>query len=262
MNTTEKLMSNADRALELLEQKSPHQLAVELAELQRKHDIALAALNKMQDQRDQLVAQFKDASAQCVEQASLLREAQRYVRYRLEYTECDARIVMGLIADIDEALAGKLPEQHTDDAAVDRFAIAMKAKLATAREKGRGGWDDPSACSVDFLAELLVGHVGKGNPGNFEDIANLAMMLHQRSADPAVLAGKVQGLPLLSHDERSALMRFKECCEDGQGYDVEKEMMVALARKGALHHRSAGYYEITEAGSAMLAAAPEPEGGE
>lgn len=40
--------------------------------------------------------------------AGLLREAQRYVRYRLEYTECDARIVMGLIFDIDEALAGNL----------------------------------------------------------------------------------------------------------------------------------------------------------
>ena len=41
--------------------------------------------------------------------AGLLREAQRYVRYRLEYTECDARIVMGLICDIDAALAGNLP---------------------------------------------------------------------------------------------------------------------------------------------------------
>lgn len=92
---------------------------------------------------------------------------------------------------IDAALAGELPEQHPDDAAVDRFAIAMKAKLAAARRKGRGGWDDPEACSVEFLADLLVGHVGKGNPGNFEDIANLAMMLHQRGADPAALAGKL-----------------------------------------------------------------------
>ncbi|KIQ77878.1 hypothetical protein [Aeromonas sp. L_1B5_3] len=39
------------------------------------------------------------------ELSSLLLEAQRYVRYRLEYTECDARIVMGLIADIDAAIA-------------------------------------------------------------------------------------------------------------------------------------------------------------
>ena len=76
---------------------------------------------------------------------------------------------------------------HSDDLAVDRFAAAMKAKLAAARANGRGGWDDPEQCSVEFLAKLLIGHVRKGNAGNFEDIANLAMMLHQRGAYPAVL---------------------------------------------------------------------------
>ncbi|EIS3740047.1 MULTISPECIES: hypothetical protein [Aeromonas] len=81
--------------------------------------------------------------------------------------------------------------KHTDDHAVERFAIAMKAKLTDARAKGRGGWDDPSSCSVEHLAALLIGHISKGNPGNFEDIANLAMMLHQREADPAILAGKL-----------------------------------------------------------------------
>ncbi|MGE6098608.1 DUF3850 domain-containing protein [Aeromonas salmonicida] len=92
---------------------------------------------------------------------------------------------------IDAALAGTLPEpteQHHDDAAVDRFVVAMKAKLAAAREKGRGGWDDPNACSVEYLADLLVDHVAKGNAGTFEDVANFAMMLQQRGADPAVLA--------------------------------------------------------------------------
>jgi len=78
--------------------------------------------------------------------------------------------------------------QHPDDAAVDRFAAAMKAKLAKSRTKGRGGWDDPNVCSVEFLAQLLVEHLGKGNAGTFEDVANFAMMLHQRGADPMVLA--------------------------------------------------------------------------
>ncbi|MFM1640935.1 DUF3850 domain-containing protein [Aeromonas salmonicida] len=58
----------------------------------------------------ELAAQLSDATRQCGVMAGLLLEAQRYVRYRLEYTECDARIVMGLICDIDAALAGKLPE--------------------------------------------------------------------------------------------------------------------------------------------------------
>lgn len=81
----------------------------------------------------------------------------------------------------------KSDTEHSDDAAVDRFAQAMKVKLGKARAKGRDGWDDPEQCSVEFLANLLLGHIGKGNPGNFEDIANLAMMLQQRGADPAIL---------------------------------------------------------------------------
>jgi hypothetical protein len=87
--------------------------------------------------------------------------------------------------------------QHSDDAAVDRFAAAMKAKLAKSRAKGRGGWDDPNVCSVEFLAQLLVEHLGKGNAGTFEDVANFAMMLHQRSADPKVLAEAAATQPKL-----------------------------------------------------------------
>lgn len=75
-----------------------------------------------------------------------------------------------------------------DDAAVDRFAASMKAKMAAAREKGRGGWDDPERCTDEFLADLLVGHLEKRNAGNLQDIANLAMMLDQRGAAPGAVA--------------------------------------------------------------------------
>ena len=139
---------------------------------------------------------------------------------------------------LQAALVGKLPEQHPDDAAVDRFAAAMKAKLAAAREKGRGGWDDPEACSVEFLADLLVGHIGKGNPGNFEDIANLAMMLHQRSADPAVLAGHAP---------------VPDVPEGWQLVPVEATMAMIDA---AILVEEDGYAAMH---SAMLAAAPKPE---
>lgn len=88
----------------------------------------------------------------------------------------------------DALAAPAQPAVHPDDAAVDRFAAAMKAKLAKARKKGRGGWDDPAQCSVEALAQLLVDHLSKGNAGTFEDVANFAMMLHQRGADPQVLA--------------------------------------------------------------------------
>lgn len=71
------------------------------------------------------------------------------------------------------------PGQHPDDQAVDRFAVAMKAKLAVARANGRGGWDDPAQCTVDHLSNLLHSHVAKGDP---VDVANFAMMLHQRGS--------------------------------------------------------------------------------
>ncbi|UDM18880.1 hypothetical protein [Vogesella sp. XCS3] len=114
------------------------------------------------------------------------------------------------------------PPSHSDDAAVDRFAAAMKAKLAMARVKGRGGWDDPAQCSVELLAKLLVGHVGKGNTGNFEDIANLAMMLHQRNADPKVLA---EAAAAAAHDTAEkndpalAVLRFMMTLDDHDAMD-------------------------------------------
>jgi len=67
--------------------------------------------------------------------------------------------------------------QHSDDAAVDRFAVAMKAKLAAKRAAGRGGWDDKAQCSNEWLSSLLRQHLEKGDP---LDVANFAMMLHQR----------------------------------------------------------------------------------
>lgn len=79
--------------------------------------------------------------------------------------------------------------KHPDDVAVDRFALAMKRKLKWEREeRGRSGWDNPAVCSNEHLANLLMEHLEKGNSGNFEDIANFCMMLHQRGAHPRVLA--------------------------------------------------------------------------
>lgn len=84
----------------------------------------------------------------------------------------------GLMETILEATvpASPAPVVHSDDLAVDRFAAAMKAKLAKKREEGRGGWEGPT-CSAEFLSTLLREHVEKGDP---LDVGNLAMMLHQR----------------------------------------------------------------------------------
>jgi hypothetical protein len=81
-------------------------------------------------------------------------------------------------------------EVHPDDVAVDAFAAAMKAKMAAARAKGRGGWEDPSQCSAVDLTRLLRDHVEKGDP---RDVANFCMMLHQRGEAIAAQVGEVQG---------------------------------------------------------------------
>ncbi|MFA0999371.1 MULTISPECIES: hypothetical protein [Pseudomonas syringae group] len=78
------------------------------------------------------------------------------------------------------------PEQHPDNLAVDQFATAMKTKLAEGRTKGLDNWNKPWV-KDEQLAELFVKNISKGNPGNFVDIANFAMMLHQRGADPLEL---------------------------------------------------------------------------
>ena len=81
----------------------------------------------------------------------------------------------GLLSEVRAALVSP-SDAHPDDLAVDRFADAMKAKLAKKRTDGRGGWEGPD-CTNEFLSCLLREHVEKGDP---LDVGNLAMMLHQR----------------------------------------------------------------------------------
>ena len=61
------------------------------------------------------------------------------------------------------------------------FRLAMKRKLFHATVMGRSGWYDPEICTVEELREELCAHMLKTNPGNYVDIANLAMMLHYRT---------------------------------------------------------------------------------
>ena len=78
----------------------------------------------------------------------------------------------------------------SDCSAVDRFAAAMKRKLATARAKGRSGWDSPE-CTQQHLSNLLREHVNKGDP---VDVANFCAFLSARGemiaqVGPAVVPG-------------------------------------------------------------------------
>lgn len=76
-----------------------------------------------------------------------------------------------------DVLAHTAVNQHPDDEAVDRFAAAMHAKMASARAKGKEGWDDPARCPVErlkTLAELAF------HSAEWVDVANYAMMLWAR----------------------------------------------------------------------------------
>lgn len=72
---------------------------------------------------------------------------------------------------------------HPDDIAVDRFAVAMKAKLARKRAEGRGGWDDPAECSIDYLTALLVNQIRERAVLDPVDIGNFAMMIFNRPGE-------------------------------------------------------------------------------
>lgn len=105
-------------------------------------------------------------------------------------------------------------QQHPDDVAVDRFAAAMKEKLAIARAKGRGGWDDKEDLEV-HLSNLLRHHVEKGDP---VDVANFCMFLHQRgeSIQPKP-AGDVEAVA-----EAASRQAFERWAVQRQGLNIER----------------------------------------
>ena len=80
------------------------------------------------------------------------------------------------------------PAAEGDDIAVDRFADAMKAKMAVARAKGRGGWEGPT-CNAEILSRMLRGHVEKGDP---RDVANFCMMLWNRGESIQAAEGETR----------------------------------------------------------------------
>lgn len=68
---------------------------------------------------------------------------------------------------------------HRDDAALEIFVKACKAKMAKGRSKGRGGWEDPNQCPTGRLQGMLLDHLEKGDP---LDVALFCMMLWMRGA--------------------------------------------------------------------------------
>jgi ribA/ribD-fused uncharacterized protein len=86
-----------------------------------------------------------------------------------------------------------LASTHPDDFAVDRFAAALKAKLAKKRAEGMSGWDDKTACPEERLQTMLVEHLDKGDP---VDVGNFAMMLFNRGESCAAPAPASAEVPM------------------------------------------------------------------
>lgn len=119
--------------------------------------------------------------------------------------------------------AGPVRElQHSDDIAVDRFAAAMKQKLARAREKGRGGWEH---CSQAALSRMLREHVNKGDP---RDVANFCMMLWNNGVGIAAVPPWVS--PAVAQPQ------YQEWDADGRYAALEKEHLGDPEKRTGIYH--------------------------
>jgi len=155
-----------------------------------------------------------------------------------------------------KARAERLEAAEKDEAAVDRFAQAMKEKLAQARAKGRSGWDDPEACTPEDLAGMLVDHLYKGNVGSFEDVANFCMMLHQRGESclhlPQALRESAEAAD--NHlqgeaDEALSIVEHQLYRDAAQGYMTDERVPSAFTQiRNALASRQQCPYVVTSRG--------------
>lgn len=122
----------------------------------------------------------------------------------LQEGECIPRPLIWT-ADAKHALPLASDRVH-DDLCVDRFAMEMKSKLHRARIDGRSGWDNPARCTMADLSRMLIEHVGKGDP---IDVANFAMMIHQRGGRIGNVAGSNDGgqpgLPVYSFTDEDVI---------------------------------------------------------
>lgn len=96
-----------------------------------------------------------------------------------------------------------------DDQAVDLFSAAMRQKLAIARSKGRGGWQDRTDCSQERLSHLLHEHIAKGDP---IDVANFCCFLWNRQESI---------LPVRGQSARTGTVRCIGCDYDDTQAAIE-----------------------------------------
>lgn len=103
-----------------------------------------------------------------------------------EHDEATQRLA-DTMTNLRNALFPEKPDsvgRAEDNAAVDRFATAMKTRMADKWQQGYKGWDDSEQCSIDHLQQLLADRAVAGDP---IDVANFAMMVWNRAEAKPVL---------------------------------------------------------------------------
>lgn len=164
------------------------------------------------------------------------------------------------ISSARQACALQAAPAHEDDLAVDRFAAAMKAKLAKKRNVGRGGWSGPE-CSEETLSRMLRDHIAKGDP---VDVANFAMMLHQRGeriaqAAPALSKTDREWLiALLTHDQGELLNAYGVGAEVRQS-DPELHGF-AVAQADAILERLSQSSELAQINAMLMEGQGDDDG--
>lgn len=56
----------------------------------------------------------------------------------------------------------------------------------------------------------------------------------------------------ITGQQQRDILRFRDTCEDDQGYDVPKDRMKSLARLGLIRQTGFSRYEITDVGDAAI----------
>ena len=124
---------------------------------------------------------------------------------------------------------------HIDDIGIDRFTNAMRLKMAYASSKGRSGWNEKALCSGEQLAAALVEHLSKGNDGTFEDVANFAMMLHQRKESPRLLIDELESIKASVVSELALVLIEASDNAGANGYLEEAQAMADASELISAH---------------------------
>lgn len=142
-------------------------------------------LERSYDMRARAILAFNTATANGADRDDALQaawEAEYHAAPQNRQKDTDSSAASGDgMATQFQAPAARMAANF-DDYVVEQFAVAMKRKLADARDKGRGGWN---YCTAEDLSRMLREHVEKGDP---RDVANFCMFLWYHGAPIAAPA--------------------------------------------------------------------------